>query len=447
MAPCTNGSLLMAPLLFAALAAIGEEPLHVRDVLQRALGAADATEFSGVHLHGIPSALARAGDVEAALKAVKRMNPELGERERIAIAQAEAKDRAGAVQTANSIASDAGRGQALAQIAGVQADRGDTPAAFEIVKQITEPGAITWALSLIAKAQAKAGHIDAALETAKSIPDVTDLRVDALTEIALAQAKNASIDEALKTAAIVKSDVHRIILLASIAELLADQGKMDEAKAVLQKALAVPAPPRNESYGFALEKIAIVQMKLGDRQTARQTFREALELTYDKNQRNVVWAQAKAGDIEGALENGRTGRNGGQIGQGLELIAAVQAQSRDFKGALVTAESIGSVETRSAALAKVAAAQRESGMPSEAAATFEKALETAQTNLGDPREQVRRRALHTIAYEQAKSGDEKTAFNWAINEKDKYIQSRALLGIAEGMIARKEAEATANTRR
>jgi tetratricopeptide (TPR) repeat protein len=446
MAAFSNWSLLVWPALLAAAAPIGEEPLTVSNVLQRALEAADASEFSRAYLHGIPSALARAGDVRAALNVVERMSPEANERERIAIAQAKAKDRAGAIRIANSIASDIGRGRALAQIAGVEAERGDTPAALEIVKQIKNPGAITWAQALIATAQAKAGYIDAALETVQSIPDaLADSKVDVLTEIALAQARNASIEEAIKTAAGIKTDVHRITLLARLAEFLADHGRMDEGKAVLQKALAVERPARNESYGSALEKMATAQMKLGDRQTARKSFQEALELTNDKNLRVVVWAQAKAGDIEGALQNARAGRMGGQIGGGLELIATVQAESGDLKAALASAESIESVEVRSTALAKVAAAQRKSGMPAEAAGTFQKALVTAQTDLGDPRQQVRRRALYTIAYEQAKSGDEKSAYIWAMNEKDKYIQSRALLGIAEGMLARQEATAITNT--
>jgi len=187
---------------------------------------------------------------------------------------------------------------------------------------------------------------------------------------------------------------------------------------------------------LALEKIATVQMKLGDRDMARKSFRQSLAATGEKNKRNVVLAQAKAGDVQEALQAARSLG----LAQGLEYIAVVQAESGDLKGALATAESINLLEIRSAALAQVAAAQRAAGRMQDAKATFEKAVATAHSIVRRSVDDPIARAVYSIAYYQAKSGDVRSTLEWARKEPPNFARCRALLGTAVGILDRTEAQ-------
>src|SRR5438128_1141400 len=138
-------ALLLVCWALAASAGAEEKPIDVREILREALEAAKAlgTE-EGLALDGIPSALARAGDVKAALEVAATMDGSHHELERIAITQAKARHIKGAVQTANSIVSVAGKDRALAQIAGVQADGGDLQGARKTSEPILDPGSKAW---------------------------------------------------------------------------------------------------------------------------------------------------------------------------------------------------------------------------------------------------------------------------------------------------------------
>lgn len=440
MAYCTC-PLILTSLLILAGQSGAQASADVRTIVREALEAANAAGRIPHFQVGIPTALARAGDVEGALAAAKAMKQHAAnELERIAVIRAQAGDLHGAFQTADLIVDGYGKARALAQVAGVQADQGKANDAQETVAKITDPGAKAWALALIASAQSKAGQLAAAIKTAKAISDdanLANLKAGPLSDIALAQAKTNDIDEALRTTALVEPDYYRADLLAQIADQRANARDVAGAKRFLKQAEeTLGTGARTEVRGFALEKIATVQMKLGDRETARKTFREALDATGIMNKRLIVAAQAKAGDEQEALQAAR--RLG--LVQGVEYIAVVQAESGDLKGALATAESINDLEVRSTALAEVAAAQRAAGKVQDAKATYQKAIETAHSIVRRGVDDPIARAVYSVAYYQAKSGDAHSALDWARKEQSNYARARALLGTAVGILDRKEGQ-------
>jgi tetratricopeptide (TPR) repeat protein len=234
--------------------------------------------------------------------------------------------------------------------------------------------------------------------------------------------------------------VDKAYILGEVAGVRAAHGDGAGAERVIRRALeALGTDRETRAQGFALEKIATAQMKLGHRDAARKTFAKAIAAIDEKNRRIVVWAQAKAGDIEGALETARR-LTGGPRAQGLEFIAQVQATRGDYKGALATAQGIEYPEVRATALAQVASAQRAAGDLAGAAKTFAKAVQVAHTSVPGLFDQAIARPLYAVAYQQARSGDARTAWQWARREKSNFARARALLGVAEGMLDRQEAE-------
>jgi hypothetical protein len=203
MALSTTARLILAPVLVSTPAARAEVPPDVRGVLREAL---EASTGAGLRrpLDGLPSALARAGDVATALKIAREMNGNATVLEEIAVAQAGGGDLKGALESVDSFADGFGKARALAQVAGVQADRGDAKGARETAAKIADDGGLAWARALIASAQAKAGQSEAALETAKAIGDDAKrayLKVGALRDIALSQARAGKLPAALRTVA------------------------------------------------------------------------------------------------------------------------------------------------------------------------------------------------------------------------------------------------------
>jgi tetratricopeptide (TPR) repeat protein len=229
---------------------------------------------------------------------------------------------------------------------------------------------------------------------------------------------------------------YRARVLAGIAVLRANGGDAADARRLVKQAgEALGTDARTTDHGFALAQIATVQMKLGDRDTARKTFRQALEATDDWNKILIIEAQAKAGEVQEAIHRAHSLK----LEQGLESIAVVQSDAGDFQGALATVESIEHLEVRSTVFARVAAAQQAGGHASDAKRTFQKATETAHEIGRRGINYAMARAVYTIAYCQPKSGQARTALDWARKERSDLQRYRALLGTAIGILDGKKA--------
>lgn len=87
----------------------------------------------------------------------------------VAMAQAFAKDDAGAMATAKAMTNDALRHKAFAETAEIQAERGDAAAAFESIKQIDSEAFKNKAYSTVAKIFTKQNQLNQAYNAAQNI--------------------------------------------------------------------------------------------------------------------------------------------------------------------------------------------------------------------------------------------------------------------------------------
>ena len=194
--------------------------------------------------------------------------------------------------------------------------------------------------------------------------------------------------------------------LALLAEAEARAGQIEAARGTIRRTRAVAGRIREESRSTPLAEIAMAERKMGDRQTADLTLRQAI-----------------------------------RIAEGLD-------------------NPYGRVE----ALARVAIVQADSGDPAAARETLNKALRIvggAASN-GPLIDQVLSAALHRVgnweaarhaalslrdeilrathseglAYEQAKAGEASDALKWAETLTTPLLRAHALLGVARGITAR-----------
>jgi hypothetical protein len=409
--------------------------LSARQVLDEALTAVDAADIPMVQ-GGLIGTLARAGEVNEAIRIARAVRVRNDDMEAIAVAQGQAGDINGALQTARGIPNDHDKGRALAQLAGIQADRGEFKGAAETARAIADVSGRAWAQALIAEGQAKAGKIQVALDTVKTMnaPNIGSMKANALSAIALAQVRSGDVNAAVQTAKLAPG-MYGGLVLAQIADACADKGNATISEDLLRQALERVRSADPRTRGFVLGVVASAQMKLGHRDAARKTFHQALEAIDLWNQRLIVQRQAQGGDVEGALENARRLSKVPQA-QSLESIAIVQAQSGHFREALVTVQAIEPPEIRATALAQVAGEQKRAGDIAGATDTFEKAVRIAHLSAPGLFDQVVARPLYAIARSQARAGDAGTALQWARREKSDRVRASAFVGIAEGMLER-----------
>jgi tetratricopeptide (TPR) repeat protein len=193
----------------------------------------------------------------------------------------------------------------------------------------------------------------------------------------------------------------------------------------------------SSSFSCTEPIIAVARWKLGEREAARQSFRQALELTDTMNQHLVPYAQAEAGDIEGALETASLITAGGRA-QALGSIAELQARGGDIAGAVETAAALADDWVKAGTLARIGAEQARLGDARSALATFERAIEVARLisadTFGTP---SRASSFARIARERARSGDALGAFLWACAEESPFLRAHILVGVAEGVAERR----------
>ena len=137
--------------------------------------------------------------------------------------------------------------------------------------------------------------------------------------------------------------------------------------------------------------------------------------------RGIAEAQAKTGDIEGALATARNIENADDRAWALQDIAEAQAKAGDIDGAFTTARGIEDTDRRALTLVGIARLQAETG-------DVEDALVTAK---GIDEAIYRARALSGIAREQAMAGDIKEAFATARSIDDAGYRAMAMSGVAK----------------
>jgi RNA polymerase sigma factor (sigma-70 family) len=404
----------------------------------------------------------------------------------VARVQAGAGDREAArqnLQRASQIASalpndkigDFYRRTVISSISETQAEVGDLTGALKTLAAYGKPGdfasedmnlqdwvngAITFARVRIACALARAGNDKAAAETVREIESSQShgyMKWPVLVEAATAQARAGNWIQARETAKSIQPEAEQIAALTAIARLQAEAGLSTEARDRLAEALtAVPREqvgdgPVQYRRATLLQGIALASADVGDPKTATATAELIPDLPMFVNVqypqvRNITLAtlRARAGDIAGAKDLVRD-----VIGVGADfhrLIARSQAQAKDVKGGLETADAIDSAVHRTFAYLEIAQAQFRAADRDGAAKTFAKALESAEAvpeapgaGDGPGNEHIFRLGLlQVIASAQAEAGAKAEVQAWIARQPSATLKACALVGLAEG-IAKREA--------
>jgi RNA polymerase sigma factor (sigma-70 family) len=380
-------------------------------------------------LHWISTAQVQIGDSKGALRAAELV-PYARQKNHllflIASKQAEAGAIADALKTAEAMTDDQ-KDSALEAIACAHARKGDLKAALQIADQLKhQPLSRAGALEEIALAQAKAGDRAAAaasLQEALRLDETTlaeeDARSRARARIAIARAQIGDVAGALETAAALRVEDDKVQALQGIA---VEQVKAGDLKSARKTIEGIKDPEQKVHAGMAL---AEVQADAGNRDAARESLlaaqRVADALRDDAQKEACRWDLARAaiklGDVKPAL-------------------AQVQAHPKNEACAWV--------------LFDVAEAQAAAGDRVAAASTLKQAWEaTGNLKEGDDNPEgvqtlaprgllMKGHLLSLIAAKLVQAGAEGEALTRAGKEEVPFLKALALMGAAEGMVARKK---------
>ncbi len=359
----------------------------------------------------------------------------------IAAVQIKTKDFAGARATASRIADESGFSksdiykeinEAQRASAYYQLLDGDIAGAMETASGITDVDEISYINGYIVGAQADAGDIDGAKQTASLIKRKETLSY-AYRKIgeALARAGDKAearkmLTQAVETASLIKEDNDKNNVLIYIVRALGDVGDFAGAK----KAIAL-IPPSMESRYHLSSQIAVAQAKTGDISGAIETV-AWVEWEYVKNNcyREIAGVQAKAGDIAGARQTASGIPDNSVKSDAYSNIAIVQRESGDKKGARKTLVQ-AMKDASSANYVTIARLQLDMGDTSRARKSLVRAARIAASSLEDiPTGSWQSIAYLTIVEEQTRADDIRGAKKTASQILDESYQSSAYNEIA-----------------
>jgi tetratricopeptide (TPR) repeat protein len=459
----------------------------VSSIVQQAVLAASDGPAKDSVLETAAVVLARAGHADDVLRlADGDRDPRLKESiiRATAIGQARSRDFAGALRTAHLLPAPESR-RIAGFIAAEQAWDGDLPAARHMVEtELTGQPESVLAIRLIglvleqkgefgaaarmyaanpslkekarscrpaALAQLKEGNIPAALKAAEfsrrlaiaylaqkppattqgsgTPPDIgpESFRDCILAEIALEQAKRGDASGARKTTEAISYEYLRALTAAKAAAITARRGDRASARALIKWSfdLAELAGYR----GYELMEIASAETLAGETEAARKTFLRALATVGPSamNQSIVVDAQAKAGDLEGALQTIEAINDSGAKERALRYIVRTLAKTGDSRRAVEIAGRLSANE-RVLALHDASEAQAERGDRVGALATVHLATAIDWPLEGE--------TLRALARSLCQLSDAREALVWVNRRSTPATRAWGLLGVAEGLLPR-----------
>jgi hypothetical protein len=291
-------------------------------------------------LSGACFALAKAGDLDQALKTPAKMGNEQDRcLQAIVAAQAADGDIAAATRTAKRIQQDDIKADALDAIGHAQAKAGDLTAARSTLNEVRK---------LVGKFQQE--EIEQQAKTRgfrqQRVPDPRLYQLQA--EIALTQLQLGDKSGALVTVAAIESDLPKAQALLHMGINRIKAGKLTDAREMLLAASqaaqrVVPARrrggwPRQSEKAAVLGFIAREQAKAGD---VKEAFRTADTIPTDQAMDDalagIAPAQAEAGDLKGALETVARIRDETSKAAAMDDLAQVLAREGREKDALALA--------------------------------------------------------------------------------------------------------------
>ena len=258
--------------------------------------------------------------------------------------------------------------------------------------KIEDANSRDWALNEVASGKARDGNFGGAFDTAKKIEDI-NIRASALFQIALAgaQAGNFRVAEVYLERGLASEDIEAYVITDRRARVLADIVSAQARAGDLWGALANAQKMDAKSHDRALEGIAL--------------------------------GQVQAGEFWGAFHAAEKIEYAGFRDKVLADVVSAQAQAGDVKGALTNARQIGQYYYPFA-LADIAVAQAKAGDKKRAKEIVDQALAATE------KIREKSRVLMKIASAQARAGDVEGARNTAEKLGFAVYRARALMKIA-----------------
>ena len=486
-------SATMLGLLLGSGVASAASLVDVHAILRRASGAADRIQMEERKfstLTEIAVVQSRAQDAAGALATAQQAlgTPVAGKAEVAALSdlsalmavQVEAGDRTGAAQTLGQILrlavlSDK-RETVLITVATAQAKGGDVKAALKTA------GTLPVALARIGAIQAEAGDplaaraiLQQALTVAAGTPErpasATDLAFIAAAQFKAGDQSGAArtFAEAVRLAAggpepassplILVTRVRSVVEIATAQIWVGDRkGAVSTLAVALRLARAIPVDAPKAGH---LTDIARALVEAGDSAGARRALREArvtADKISDRKEKSaflldIAEVQAETGDVKGGVQTlddlwGSILKATTQelIAQGEAQIARIPEERARAEAKATLSELVAKLKTTthhtsglrlafsgsSYQLSKLAAIQAKAGDRTEAAGTFQQAVQAVWI----PFLGADRFSLRTVAVLQAETGDWEGAVAWAGNLLDPEMKAYSLLGAAKGMLKR-----------
>ena len=217
----------------------------------------------------------------------------------IAEVQAMDGDLLGAMKTARAIPDADGRSRAASRIAAIQAGSGDIAGARATAAGIEVAYGDLDAMVAIAKATAAAGDFDGARVIAGTLARGYGDHA-ALVALAIAQAERGLTEAALATAAGIETLDGRAQALSGISLALAREGRLDDALA------AVATIPARSDRARVVGEMAVSMAATDPGRAIEVAAAHVGPRDRDEIVVAVALAQARAGDVEGAIETAMT---------------------------------------------------------------------------------------------------------------------------------------------
>jgi hypothetical protein len=320
----------------------------------------------------------------------------------IAAAQAECGDGASARQTAGSIvvnADDPGNAQAetgwkndaYAAIVGGQAECGDIDRARAAAAQFADADVKSLAYQYIAQDLAKTGRRSEAREFAGRCGGVDRARADGA--IAVADAAAGNFDDAKAEATSLGDPSEQVQALTRIAELQAKAGDVNSARQTIELA----------------------------KSAAAQVPQWLARATYGAIAAAMVWA----GEVDDANALRKIDEN-----YVVRKIAVAQADMGDISAARATIAQISDAAGLACANARVAVALWKAGHAADANDALD-AVRYAASQIGDSSQAAD--AAGIIAAAQTQVGDASSAADWGRAQQDPFVGASALIAVAKAL--------------
>jgi hypothetical protein len=341
----------------------------------------------------------------------------------IAVIQVESGDFSGAKQTLSEISTPEKREEAALFTAIAQARAGDLGGARDAAMKMNPEGRDA-VLRHVAEGQARRGDVASVLKTMGMMsPKSSD---DYAFTVCAAAAEAGKMAEAVSFASQQADPARRIPLFVHIVHISGESGDVATARSVMQRAAdAFNETPVGETRDRLTPYMVSGWRRAGDLALAQAIFAKAIAANPPPTRLQLAYLKQAAGDYEGARETGKTDTLFEMVG--LSHLAEAQAKAGDVDGAVRAIAQISNESSRNDASVRVGIVQASKGDLKGARRTAGPAFASSSSN-DEVYKKLATAAAKTVA------GDEIQA--WAEARDTPRQRYLIYLGAASGLLNR-----------